>query len=73
MHALEVECIGKGKAHRSDEFGCKVSIATTNSRAEVREFVVHAETSHGNPNDGHTLRQVFEETHDLTHAEVEQI
>jgi hypothetical protein len=29
MHAPEVECIGKGKAHRPYEFGVKVSLATT--------------------------------------------
>jgi transposase, IS5 family len=29
LHAPEVECIGKGKAHRPYEFGVKVSIATT--------------------------------------------
>jgi len=30
MHAPEVECIAKGKAHKRYEFGVKVSIATTN-------------------------------------------
>jgi transposase, IS5 family len=29
LHAPEVECIGKGKAHRPYEFGVKVSVATT--------------------------------------------
>ena len=29
LHAPEVECIGKGKAHRPYEFGVKVSLATT--------------------------------------------
>jgi hypothetical protein len=28
LHAPEVECIGKGKARKPHEFGCKVSIAT---------------------------------------------
>ena len=28
LHAPEVECIGKGKAHRPYEFGVKVSVAT---------------------------------------------
>jgi IS5 family transposase len=27
LHAPEVECIGKGKAHKPYEFGVKVSIA----------------------------------------------
>ncbi|MBH5373482.1 hypothetical protein HZZ16_36540 [Bradyrhizobium sp. CNPSo 4016] len=28
LHAPEVECVGKGKAHRPYEFGVKVSVAT---------------------------------------------
>jgi len=28
LHAPEVECIGKGKAHQPYEFGVKVSVAT---------------------------------------------
>ena len=34
LHAPEVECIGKGKAHRPYEFGVKVSVTTTISRAK---------------------------------------
>ena len=33
LHAPEVECIGKGKAHKRFEFGVKVSLATTNRTA----------------------------------------
>ena len=33
LHAPEVECIGKGKAHRPYEFGVKVSVATTHRHA----------------------------------------
>jgi hypothetical protein len=33
LNAPEVECIGKGKAHRPYEFGVKVSVATTILRA----------------------------------------
>ena len=29
VHAPEVECISKGKAHKRYEFGCKTSVATT--------------------------------------------
>jgi len=32
-HAPETECIGRGKAYKPYEFGCKVSIATTNPAA----------------------------------------
>ena len=31
LHAPEVECIAKGKADKPYEFGCKVSITTTNA------------------------------------------
>lgn len=34
LHAHEVECIGKGKAHAPYEFGVKVSIATTLARSK---------------------------------------
>jgi len=34
LHAPEVECIGKGKAHRPYEFGVKVSVATTAHRSK---------------------------------------
>ncbi len=36
LHAPEVECIGKGKAHAPYEFGVKVSIATTLQPLERR-------------------------------------
>jgi IS5 family transposase len=35
LHAPEVECIGKGKAHRPCEFGVKVSLATTLHRSKA--------------------------------------
>ena len=71
-HAPETECIGKGKAHRPYEFGCKVSIATTNRRAKGGQFVLHAKALPGNPYDGHSLAQVIEETQNLTGREVER-
>jgi IS5 family transposase len=39
LHAPEVECIGKGKAHRPYEFGVKVSVATTAHRSKGGQFV----------------------------------
>ena len=35
LHAPEVECIGKGKAHKPYEFGVKVSVATPSSIARA--------------------------------------
>ena len=71
-HAPEVECIGKGKAHKPYEFGVKVSFVTTNRRAKGGQFVLHAASLPGNPYDGHTLDTVLEETQALTGREIER-
>ncbi len=71
-HAPEVECIGKGKAHKPYEFGVKVSITTTNRRCKGGMFVLHAKALPGNPYDGHTLAQVIEETETLTGCPIER-
>ena len=73
LHAPEVECIGKGKAHKPYEFGCKVSVAATNSRPPGGQFVAHVKAFHGNPYDGHTLRQVIEEMERWTGISAERI
>ena len=54
-HAPEVECIGKGKAHKPFEFGCKVSIVTNLNPAPGGHFVLSSGALHGKPYDGHTL------------------
>jgi transposase, IS5 family len=59
LHAPEVECIGKGKAHAPYEFGVKVSIATTLKRSKGGQFALHAKALPGNPYDGHTLNSVI--------------
>src|SRR6266481_3038471 len=59
LHAPEVECIGKGKAHRPYEFGVKVSVATTVKHSAGGQFVAHAAALPGNPYDGHTLATVI--------------
>lgn len=59
LHAPEVECIGKGKAHRPYEFGVKVSVATTIGHAKGGQFVTHVKALPGNPYDGHTLASVI--------------
>jgi len=66
LRATEVRCIGKGKAHAPYEFGCKVSVATTNKRASDGRFVAHIKALPGNPFDGHTLKAVIEDTQRLT-------
>ena len=59
LHAPEVECIGKGKAHRPYEFGVKVSVATTLKHGKGGQFVTHVKALPGNPYDGHTLATVI--------------
>jgi transposase, IS5 family len=59
LHAPEVECIGKGKAHKPYEFGVKVSVATTLHRSRGGQFVTHVAALPGNPYDGHTLAKVI--------------
>ena len=59
LHAPEVECIGKGKAHCPYEFGVKVSIATTLHRSRGGQFALHAKALPGNPYDGHTLAEII--------------
>jgi len=59
LHADEVECIGKGKAHKPYEFGVKVSVATTLNRSKGGQFALHAMALPGNPYDGHTLATVI--------------
>jgi len=59
LHAPEVECIGKGKAHRPYEFGVKVSVATTLAHSKGGQFIAHVKALPGNPYDGHTLETVI--------------
>lgn len=61
LHAREVECIGKGKAHKPYEFGVKVSIATTIARQPGGQFILSALALPGNPYDGHTLAKVIDD------------
>ena len=67
LHAPEVECISKGKAHKKYEFGVKVSVATTNRD----NFVVGMQALSGNPYDGHTLQGALEQIMELTGAQPE--
>ncbi len=71
-HAPETECIGKGKVHKPYEFGVKVSLTTTNKRCKGGQFILHAKALPGNPYDGHTLKDVIEETEALTGREIER-
>ena len=61
LHAPEVECIGKGKAHRAYAFGVKVPVATSLHRSAGGQFVAHIKSQPGAPYDGHTLAALIPE------------
>jgi IS5 family transposase len=73
LHAPEVECIGKGKAHKPYEFGVKVSLATTVSASKGGQFILHATALPGNPYDGHTLKSVLPGIEAITGAALSRI
>jgi transposase, IS5 family len=73
LHAPEVECIGKGKAHKPYEFGVKVSVATTLKRSPGGQFVLNAKALPGRPYDGHTLAPVIPAIEAITGVEIKRI
>jgi len=73
LHAPEVECIGKGKAHAPYEFGVKVSVATTLHRSKGGQFALHAKALPGNPYDGHTLAEIVPEMETAIGAGLDRI
>ena len=62
VHAPEVECIAKGKAHKPYEFRVKVSVVSTSKES----FVVGMRSLPGNPYDGHTLKASLQQVQKLT-------
>jgi transposase, IS5 family len=62
MQAPEVECISKGKVHKKYEFGCKVSLVSTSKD----NWIIGAQAIHGNPYDGHTLKESLDQAEALT-------
>jgi transposase, IS5 family len=62
IHAPEVECIAKGKAHKKYEFGCKTALATTSKS----NWIVAIEAHHDNPYDGATLKPTIDQIERVT-------
>ncbi len=62
LHAPEVYCIAKGKAHKRYEFGCKVSVVTTAKSNWIVGVEAHAEPVY----DGHTLSAMLEQVEQTT-------
>lgn len=69
IHAPEVECIAKGKAHKRYEFGCKASFVTTSKN----NWIVGAQALHGNPYDGHTLDGAISQAERLTGVKLQEV
>lgn len=65
LHASEVECISKGKAHKKYEFGCKAGIVATSRRP----FILGAMALHSNPYDGHKLKELLAQAQRLNPTE----
>ncbi len=68
VHAPEVECIAKGKAHKKYEFGVKVGITVT----QASNFVLGARSLPGNPYDGHSLETCLEQAEILSGVRAQQ-
>src|SRR5690606_18303967 len=62
LHEPEVYCMGKGKAHKKYEYGCKASVVLTQNTG----IIVGAMTFGTNVYDGHTLEDVLGQTKELT-------
>ena len=69
LHAPEVECLAKGKAHKRYEFGVKVSIAATNKS----NFVVGAMALSGSPYDGHTLTGALQQVRRMSGQRIDEV
>ena len=69
LHASEVVCISKGKAHKRYEFGCKVGIAATNREG----LFIAAIAFEGNPYDGHTLKASAAKTEEMTGVAIQRL
>lgn len=67
VHAPEVECIAKGKAHKQYEFGVKAGLVTTSGGS----WIVGAKTYPGNPYDGHTLADALAQAAAISGTEPE--
>ena len=69
LHEPQVDCIGKGKAHKPYEFGCKTSLVAT----AQGNWVLNVSSFHRNPYDGHTLKEVIQSTEESTGVSIKNI
>ena len=69
LHAPEVVCIAKGKAHKRYEFGAKIGIAATNREG----LFLAAHAFQGNPFDGHTLTATLRQAEAMTDTAIQRV
>jgi len=62
VHAPEVECIAKGKVHQKYEFDCKVAMVSSSKD----NWILAIDAVHGNPYDGHTLKDSLRQVKEIT-------
>ncbi len=62
LHAPEVYCLSKGKAHKRYEFGCKVSVVTTSKSNWIVGVQAHDTPLY----DGHTLEAMLKQVEQTT-------
>lgn len=62
LQSPEVYCIAKGKAHKTYEFGCKVSLVVTLKQG----LVLSAQALAENQYDGHTLKSSLEKAEEVS-------
>jgi len=68
IHEPDVECISKGKAHKKYEFGCKASFVLTHKEG----LALGTQALHGNPYDGHTLKNVLEKAETISGKRIDK-
>jgi len=70
---VDLFCGAGGLTHGLISEGVRVSLTTTNRRCKGSQFILHATALPGNPYDGHTLKDVIQETEALTGREIERV
>ena len=65
-HEPYVECISKGKAHKTYEFGNKVSIVSTNKNG----WILSSKSFFNNPYDGHTFKAAITNAQDIANVSI---
>ena len=81
LHAPEVECLAKGKAHKKYEFGVKISVAATNRSGFVLGMLALPGSPGAcpragrrpDPGDGHTIAAAARQAERLTRTPIERL